>query len=279
MRPLLPGQQFANLIARCDETGEELPLDRACLLAAAVFDSGVEPERYARKLDGLAARAAAAAGRSSDPYARIAGVLRTLFGEGGFRPNHGAYHEPGNSLLSSVLDRRIGIPITLSIVLMETARRVGLTLAGVGLPGHFVVRFPDMNSRLYVDPFAGGTILSVPDCVALVDKLYRGRITWRDSFLEPVSHRTIVKRVLLNLKNSLSQAKNYVAALAAIELQLAIDPDDPTELRDRGILFARLHRYDRAIEDLETYLRRSPDAGDGEHIRHTVEYLRQARGL
>jgi len=279
MRPLLPGQRFANLVARCDEANVDLPLDTACLLAAAVFDTGVEPDRYARKLDTLAARAAKAAGNSSDPYARIDGVLRTLFGEGGFRGNHGAYYEPGNSLLSSVLDRRIGIPITLSIVLMETARRVGLTLAGVGLPGHFVVRFPDPSSRLFIDPFQAGAVLDVPECVALVDKLYRGRITWRDEFLEPVSHRTIVKRVLLNLKNSLSQAKNYVAALAAIELQLAIDPDDPTELRDRGILFARLHRYDRAIEDLETYLRRSPGAGDGEHIRHTVEYLRQARGL
>jgi regulator of sirC expression with transglutaminase-like and TPR domain len=279
MRPLMPARQFANLIAACDETGEELPLDRACLLAAAVFDSGVEPDRYTRKLEALAARAAMAAGGSQDPYLLIDGVVRTLFGEGGFRANHGAYHEPGNSLLSSVLDRRIGIPISLSIVVMETARRVGLTLQGVGLPGHFVVRFPDPTSRLFIDPFQGGAVLGVAECVALVDKLYRGRITWRDSFLDPVPNRTIVKRVLLNLKNSLSQSKNYVAALAAIELQLALDPDDPTEMRDRGILFARLHRYDRAIEDLETYLRRLPDAGDGDTIRHTVEYLRQARGL
>ena len=106
-----------------------------------------------------------------------------------------------------------------------------------------------------------------------------GRITWREEFLEPVSPRSIVKRVLLNLKNSLSQAKDYVAALAAIDMQLAIDPDDPTELRDRGIIYARLRRYDRAIEDLELYLRRLPNAGDGEHIRNTVQYLRQARDL
>ena len=279
MRPLLPAQHFANLVARCNEAGEELPLDQACLLVAAVFDSGVEPDRYCAKLDTLAGRAAAAANRASDPYARIGGVLTVLFGEGGFRANHGSFDEPGNSLLSRVLDRRIGIPITLSIVLMEVARRVGLPLQGIGLPGHFVVRFPDESSRLYIDAFAGGTILNVYDCVALVDKLYHGRITWRDAYLEPISHRAILKRVLLNLKNSLSLSKNYVAALSAIELQLAIDPDDPTELRDRGILFARLHRYDRAIEDLETYLRRSPDAGDGKTIRDTVEFLRQARGL
>jgi regulator of sirC expression with transglutaminase-like and TPR domain len=84
---------------------------------------------------------------------------------------------------------------------------------------------------------------------------------------------------LLNLKNSLSQAKEYPAALAAIQLRMAVDPDDATELRDRGILFARLRRYDRAIEDLEAYLRRSPDAGDSQHIRKTVQYLRQERNL
>jgi len=85
--------------------------------------------------------------------------------------------------------------------------------------------------------------------------------------------------VLLNLKNSLSQAKNYPSALAAIQLRMALDPDDATELRDRGILFARLRHYDRAIEDLEASLRRSPDAGDSQHIRNTVHYLRQERNF
>ena len=225
-----------------------------------------------------AARARATAA-GTDSYAMMGAILHALFIEGGFRGNERAYDEPQNSLLASVIERRVGIPITLSIILLEVSRRLGLPLQGVGLPGHFVVRFPDPTSRLYIDPFRAGKILDVPACIALVERIYRGRLTWRDDFLAPLTSRAIVKRVLLNLKNSLSGAKDYAGALSASQLRMALDPDDATELRDRGILFARLHRYDRAIDDLEAYLRRSPNAGDSEHIRTTVQYLRQERNL
>lgn len=268
--------QFSELVAECDAAARELPLDRVCLLISAVYDSSIELEKYLSVLDAFAGRVAATAEGTSS-YAMIGSVLHTLFVVGQFRGNERAYDEPANSLLASVIDRRMGIPISLSIVLMEISRRVGLPLEGVGLPGHFVVRFPDPTSRLYIDPFRGGAILDVAQCVELVERIYRGRLTWRDEFLAPLGSRAIVKRVLLNLKNSLSQAKNYPAALAAIQLRMTLDPSDATELRDRGILFARLRRYDRAIEDLEGYLRRSPDAGDSQHIRNTVQYLRQER--
>ncbi|MDQ2818756.1 MAG: transglutaminase-like domain-containing protein [Candidatus Eremiobacteraeota bacterium] len=271
--------EFAEFVRRWGSDKSDLPLDRACLLVSAAFDPSVTVKPYEAMLDALAARAVATAVDRSDPYALMAAVLRTLFVVGEFRPNDRHYHDPRNSLLSSVLDRRIGIPITLSIVTMEVSRRAGVALQGIGLPGHFVVRFPDPTSRLYIDVFDGGRVIDVDQCVALVERLYRGRLTWRDEYLDPVPASAILKRVLLNLKNALSQAKNYAAALTAIGLQLTLDPDDPTELRDRGILFARLHRYERAIADLEEYLQRLPDAGDGEHIRNTVHYLRQANNL
>lgn len=270
--------QFAELIAACDASSLEIPLDRACLLISAVFDSAVNVERYLSQLDAFAARAAATAADQGS-YAMIGSVLRTLFEAAQFRGNADSYDEPDNSLLAAVIERRVGIPITLSIVLMEVSRRVGLPLQGIGLPGHFVVGFPDATSRLFIDPYDRGAILDVAECVALFERVYRGRLTWREEFLAPVSQRAVLKRVLLNLKNSLSQAKNYPSALAAIQLRMALDPDDATELRDRGILFARLRHYDRAIEDLEAYLRRSPDAGDSQHIRNTVQYLRQERNF
>jgi regulator of sirC expression with transglutaminase-like and TPR domain len=270
--------QFSELVADCDARARELPLDKSCLLISAVYDSIIDVERYCLRLDAFAGRALATADGTSS-YAMMGSVLRTLFEVGQFRGNEKAYEEPANSLLASVIDRRVGIPITLAILLMEVSRRIGLPLQGVGLPGHFVVKFPDATSRLYIDPFRAGAILDVAQCVELVDRIYHGRVTWRDEFLAPLSHRAIVKRVLLNLKNSLSQTKDYSAALLAIQLRMTLDPSDPTELRDRGILFARLRRYDRAIEDLEAYLRRSPDAGDSQHIRNTVQYLRQERNL
>ena len=264
------------LVAECDKRACELPLDTACLLISAVYDSSVEVDKYLVQLDAFAGRAAATAGGDGS-YAMIAAILRTLFAVGTFRGNERAYNEPANSLLSSVIDRRVGIPITLSVLLMEVSRRIGLPLEGVGLPGHFVVRFPDPSSRLYIDPFHNGAIMDVAQCIALVERIYHGRIAWRDDFLAPLDHRSIVKRVLLNLKNTFSQAQNYSGGLVAIQLRMLLDPTDVTELRDRGILFARLRRYDRAIEDLEAYLRRSPDAGDSQHIRKTVQYLRQER--
>ncbi len=268
--------QFAELVAASDAEARELPLDRSCLLISAVYDPSVDVEKHLSRLDDFAARARATAATTGS-YAIIGSILRELFSEGAFRGNDRTYDDPANSLLASVIERRTGIPITLSIVLMEVSRRLGLPLQGVGLPGHFVVRFPDLTSRLYIDSFRSGEILDVPGCVALVERIYRGRLTWREDYLTPLTSRAIVKRVLLNLKNSLSGSKDYAGALAAIQLRMTVDPHDATELRDRGILFARLHRYDRAIDDLETYLRRSPDAGDSEHIRTTVQYLRQER--
>jgi len=272
--------EFAEYVKRCRETKTQPALDRAGLLISAMFDPSSSVEAGEAALDALAQRAAARAGDATDSYVIAGAVIGAIFHDERYRGNSAHYDDPHNSLLSSVLIRRAGIPITLSIVVIEVARRLGLHLDGIGLPGHFVVSFPDSSSKLFIDAFDGGRILDTSECVRLVERQSGGRITWSDAFMAPVAARAILKRVLLNLKNALSLAKNYPAALAAIELQLVLDPDDPTELRDRGILFARLHRYDRAIADLEAYLERSPDAADVKQIRDKVLwYLREARNL
>lgn len=280
MDAVIAGLEFAELVKRADDIGAQPALDRACLLISAVFDPSADVGRALANLDDIAEIARRRATGATDSYANAGALLDAVFRTSGFRGNATAYDDPRNSLLSSVLERRTGIPITLSIILMEVARRIGLPLQGVGLPGHFVVKFPDPTSRMFIDAFDGGRILDAPDCIKLVERQTGGRVTWTDEFLEPVAPRSILKRVLVNLKNALSHAKNYASALTAIELQLTLDPYDPTELRDRGILFARLHRYDRAIADLEAYLERSPDASDVKQIRDTVlRYLREARNL
>jgi regulator of sirC expression with transglutaminase-like and TPR domain len=267
---------FAELLAISARDGGAFPLDRACLLVSASIDPQTDITACETTLDDLAGRAAIAATRSSEPYAQVAALIETIFTRGGFHGNSVSYGDSSNSLLAHVIENRTGIPISLSIVLMETARRIGLQLDGVGLPAHFVVRFPDPTSRLFIDPFHGGAIIDESDCRALVGRVYGGNLAWRDDFLASIEPRAILKRLVLNLKNALSNEKKYVAALAAIQLQLVIDPDDPAELRDRGIILARLHRYESAISDLEAYLARRPDAGDGDHIRNTVRYLRRA---
>jgi regulator of sirC expression with transglutaminase-like and TPR domain len=267
---------FAELLAKSEKHDGVFPLDRACLLVSATIDPLTDISACEIELDELAGRADALASGSREPFAQVGALIESLFTIGGFGGNTAAYGASSNSLLARVITTRVGIPITLSIVLMESGRRIGLPLEGVGLPGHFVVRFPDPTSRLFIDPFHGGAIIDESDCRALVDRVYGGKLTWHDDYFDSVKPRAILKRLVLNLKNALSNEKNYVAALAAIQLQLVIDPDDPSELRDRGIILARLHRYESAISDLEAYLARRPDAGDGEHIRNTVRYLRRA---
>lgn len=279
MDAVMAGLEFAEYVKRCDALGTHPRLDRSCLLVSAVFERHVDVARSLRVLDALAADAERAAAGATDSYAMAGAVLDAVFKSGGFGGNAARYHERGNSLLSTVLERRTGIPITLSIVVIEVARRIGLRLDGIGLPGHFVVRFPDATSRLFIDAFDKGRIIDATQCVDIVDRHTGGRVTWSDRFLEPVAPRAIIKRVLANLKNVLSHAKDYASALTAIELQLALDPGDSTELRDRGILFARLHRYDRAIADFEAYLERSPDASDVKQIRDMLPRLREERNL
>jgi regulator of sirC expression with transglutaminase-like and TPR domain len=276
MESAAASSRLAELLASSERTGEALPLDRACLLVSAAIDPATDIAACESTLDGLARSAARAAAAFPGPYALPAALFTTLFASGGFRGDAAAYDDSTNSLLSHVIETRLGIPITLSIILMETARRAGLQLEGVGLPGHFVVRFPDPTSRLFIDPFNAGAVIDESDCRAIVDRIYGSKLTWRDDFLDSVAPRAILKRVVLNLKNALTGEKDYVTALAAIQLQLVIDPDDPAELRDRGIILARLRRYESAICDLEAYLDRRPDAGDGEHIRNTVRYLKRA---
>ena len=279
MDAVIAGLEFAEIIRHAAQTGGQPRLDRACLLISAVFDPRVDVDRGEAQLDRLAETARARCS-GTDSYAVTGAVLGAIFAEGRFEGNTAAYDDPRNSLLANVLDRKRGIPITLSIVVIEVARRLGLELAGIGLPGHFVVRFPDDTSRLYIDAFDGGRIIDVPRCVDIVDRQTGGRLTWSDAFLEPIGPTAMLKRVLVNLKNALTMARKYASALAAIELQLSLGPSDPTDLRDRGILFARLHRFDRAIADFEAYLRRRPDAPEGKELRErTLPFLYEARNL
>ncbi len=279
MDAVLAGLEFAEIVKHGAMTGRHAPLGRACLLISSVFDPAVDVQRSEAMLDALA-RDARECVRGTDSYAVAGAVLEAVFARGGFHGNTAAYDDPRNSMLASVLDRKTGIPITLSIVVMEVAQRLGLELSGIGLPGHFVVRFPDATSRLYIDAFDGGRIIDVPRCVQIVERQTGGRLTWSDAFLEPVGPGPMIKRVLVNLKNALTMRRDYTAALAAIELQLALGPGDPTDLRDRGILFARLHRFDKAIADFEAYLRRRPDAPEGKELRErTLPFLYEARKL
>jgi len=175
--------------------------------------------------------------------------------------------------LNEVLDRKAGLPITLSILYMETARRAGLPVAGVGLPGHFVVRYLDAERFLGVDPFGGGRRLTELDCRALVHRVSGGRASYHPDYLKPARPFAVLTRLLRNLKGLYVTRASPAKALAVIEKMILLDPRDWTEIRDRGLVRYQLQQDAAALADLSQYLIQVPDADDKDDIQELIKII------
>lgn len=200
---------------------ETVDLDEVSLVMSGVLQPGLDEIEWLAALDLIA-------GDCPTPTAE--GVSRYLFGELGFSGNREAYYDWRNSCLDRVIETRVGIPISLSVLMIEVARRVGVNLVGVNMPAHFLVRTVDGPARFF-DPFAGGMELDVAASRALLEQVTRGQIPWSDSFLEPVSSQQIVIRMLNNLRSIFTGGSNdlklaLVMQLRGQILQLAAEEGD-----------------------------------------------------
>lgn len=262
--------QFQELISRRDSM---LELDRAALLIAAEEYSHLEVEHYLRQLDTFAE--AAKSGNDLSPYSRIQRINQVLFDELGFRGNAGNYYDARNSFLNEVMERRTGIPITLSVIYLEVARRIGLNLFGVGMPGHFLVKYSDEEQEIFIDPFHNGRILTTDQCREMILKMYEGKMGFQLAFLRAVTKKQILTRMLQNLKGVYARALAHHKTLGVIERVLLITPASATELRDRGLVYLAIRQYVQAQADLEEYLRRNPTAEDGKEIKKRLLQIKQ----
>lgn len=261
-----------------DQPDEDIDLARAALLVAQEEYPQLSVERYLSRLDCLAEEVRDRLADETAPLVVLQSLVETLHVRNGLRGNREAYHDPRNSYLNDVLDRRTGIPLTLGIVTLEVGWRLGLPLAGVNFPGHFLVRFEGETLRILVDPFEGGRALFEDESQELLDRIYGGMVRAQPAFLRPSSRRDILVRLLTNLKSVYLNARDHERALAAVERILVIHPTAPTEIRDRGTLLARLGRVREALDQLEWYLDYAPEAGDAPRIRALVEELKGAGG-
>ncbi|HMV48802.1 MAG TPA: transglutaminase-like domain-containing protein [Blastocatellia bacterium] len=261
--------QFQELISRRDSM---LELDRAALLIAAEEYPQLEVEHYLRQLDAFAE--AAKVGNDSSPYYRIQRINQVLFDELGFHGNAGNYYDARNSFLNEVMERRTGIPITLSVIYLEVARRMGINLFGVGMPGHFLVKYSDEEEEIFIDPFHNGRILTVDQCREMIFKMYEGKMEFQLAFLRAVTKKQILTRMLQNLKGVYARALAHHKTLSVIERVLLITPASATELRDRGLVFWGMKLYVQAQADLEEYLRRNPAAEDSEEIKKRLLHVK-----
>jgi regulator of sirC expression with transglutaminase-like and TPR domain len=252
----------AALLAASNEPGTSLA--HAALLIARIEFPRLDPEPYLARLDALGERARQAIAREAGGGDRstlccIRAVNEFLFDELKFEGNRDRYEDPRNSCLNEVLDRRTGIPITLSVVYMEVARRAGLQIDGINFPGHFLVRCPEVGSRgsagLIIDPFHGGALLSEHDCRLLLQRHVGAEVAFSKSLLAPATRAQVIVRMLLNLKKLYVHMRSFPQARDATELLLTMTPSALSELRDRGLLAYHLNDVSGALRDLQTYLK------------------------
>jgi regulator of sirC expression with transglutaminase-like and TPR domain len=238
------------------------PLDPAEVGLALARDEypELDTEAYLSEIGGMA--------REARPYlrgdleSRVRGLCRYLFHDQGFRGNLKDYYDARNSYLNDVLDRRTGIPITLSIVAMAVGGRAGLAVVGVGLPGHFVAKAVEGGREVLFDPFHGGRILTPTDCERLVEHSAGTAFEANRRSLRAVPPGVIVERMLSNLKGIYLAAEDFERSLRVMQRLRQLNPRDLLQRRDLGATFLRAGRPGPAIDHLTAYLDADPTAAD-----------------
>ena len=265
-----PADAFADLMARDDD---DITLDRAALLFAASEYPGLDVEDGLRVLDRYAeliGPAVAGLEASADVVGTFAEFVH---GEFGFHGNPDAYYDPRNSYLNEVLRRRKGIPITLSAIYIALGRRLGLPFEGVGLPGHFLVRFSDPVRPLLVDPFADGVILSEADCQQRLRGVYGPQARLTPAMLQPIGTRAILFRMLTNLKIIYVDLQDWPRAIRTMDQLVQVRPGAISEYRDRANANMRVGDLRRARDDFEHYLLYALDVDDAASVREQLALI------
>jgi regulator of sirC expression with transglutaminase-like and TPR domain len=242
-------------------------LDVAALEIARIEFPGMDAEAAGFRLDKLAEQIDAQLTRNAGPLDFIRASNELLFDVLQFRGNEEDYYDPRNCCLNAVLMRRLGIPISLSVVYMEVARRLQRPVYGVGLPGHFIVAYEDTEVRYWIDPFNRGRLLSFADCSALAKQTAGVDLRSNPAVLAPVSNRQILVRILSNLKAIYLRGENFDKARQVLDLLIEAMPDYAEEYRHRGLVHLRQLNHRAAKADLETYLRLEPDSPESEQVK------------
>ena len=264
--------RFAELMAREEPA---IDLARACLLIAQDAYPGLDVEGYLGEIERLAARLRGRLAEGDDAEERIAALSEFLFADLGYTGNADNYYDPRNSYLNEVLDRRTGIPLTLSVLYMEIGRRIGLPLEGVSFPGHFLIKLKMPQGEVVIDPFTGHSLSREElDELLLPYKRNRGLLGEFDTplglFLQAAPARDVIARMLRNLKGIYREADKPERLLEVLNRMRVVAPEAHGELRERGLLYQRLECYRAALKDLADYSALEPDAPDAEEVRARV---------
>jgi regulator of sirC expression with transglutaminase-like and TPR domain len=291
MAERFPDETAQQRIYRAFETlaaGNDASIDlaQAALLIACIEYPDLDTTHYINQLDSLASRVRVLLklpeeelSAPPDPLTTLHAINHILFSEEHFQGNQADYMNPENSFFNRVLEEHTGIPITLSLLYMEVAQRVGLQIDGIGLPYHFMVRCSLPDHRIYIDPFEEGIFLSEQECHerirSMTGQSTEGKSKLHAQWFKPVSSRQLLYRILNNLKQIYLGDDDYAHGLIISNLMVILMPRLATERRDRGLIHLQLKHYARALHDLMAYLELAPKAKDRYEILNQTRSIRQ----
>jgi regulator of sirC expression with transglutaminase-like and TPR domain len=271
--------EFAAVVA----TGDDCDLGRAALLVGRIAYPELDVAHYLGELDTLAAAVRPRLGTVPRNEHPVTAVTQYLFEERGFRGNSDDYYDPRNSYLHEVLERRTGIPISLSVVLIETCARLGLAVEGVGFPGHFLVRVAGSSGPLLLDPFYGGRVIGHDEIIERLRTFHAagggtvGGNVVRElpQLLQATAATGILARMLANLLRIYLERNDHEHALAAVDLALVLNPESAEHTRVRGLLYEQLDCVSAAVADLSRYLDLAPQGTHSAEVREHLARLQR----
>lgn len=267
-------QRLRQIVSGPDET---ISLAEAALLIAGHEYPDLPVSSYLSRMEELAHMLSMRIGEGASALERIAELNQFLFGDLGFGPNSDDYYDPRNSFLNEVLERRTGIPITLSVIYIELGRKIGLPLHGVSFPGHFLVKCAVPDGAVVLDPYSGGISLGLQDLQKRLREVRGGEVSRAvvAELLVSASNKEIIVRLLRNLKAIYLRERDLDKALPIMDWIVAMVPEQAPELRDRGMIYQELECPRAALADFEAYLERSPEWEDAGEIRDRIVELRK----
>ena len=258
-------REFSMLASR-----EPVPLARGALLIAKEEYPDLNVDHYVDRLSELAREAEPIVWAGNETVEKVQLLSHFLFEQKGFEGNRDAFSDPRNSFLNDVIERRLGIPITLSVIYLEVGRRLGLNLYGVSFPTHFLVKAVDERGELLIDPFSGGIILTLEQVKAKLAEIYRQPVELHPAMLKSAGARQILVRMLRNLKGIYAGASDWARSLSALDRILMLDPRAVEELAERGQVYERLECFKAALDDFQSFLSLAPEHPAAEVVREAV---------
>lgn len=257
---------------------ERIDLAEAALMIAAEEYQGLDVRAYVQRIDDMASTLRQRLRADISPTDKIRALNLYFFDELGYAGNSDDYYDPRNSYLNDVIERRLGIPITLSVLYIEIGRRLGLKLNGVSFPGHFLVKCSLRDGAVVLDPYAKGISIGIKDLQQRLSTFAGGAKLPPETvmtMLASADPREILARMLRNLKGIYLERADHARALSAADRIVTLMPGAAEEVRDRGVIYEKLDCFRAALADLEAYLKLKPDADDARIVRERLVELRR----